>query len=87
VGPLPLPPTTPSTVASRPKILQNNSKPAEKRRGLAGKICGHMAAVFGQKRPNNFWNEKHVFMHEIFHFLSYSIGQKTCAAAKKRSDT
>jgi hypothetical protein len=39
------------TVASRPKILQNNSKPAEKRRWLAGKICGRTAAVFGQKRP------------------------------------
>jgi hypothetical protein len=32
VGPLPLPPTTPSaTVASWPKILQNNSKAAEKK--------------------------------------------------------
>jgi hypothetical protein len=40
-----------ATVASRPKILQNNSKPAEKRKKLAGKIGGHTAAVFGQKRP------------------------------------
>jgi hypothetical protein len=40
-----------STVASRPKILQNNSKPAEKRKCLVGKIGGRTAAVFEQKRP------------------------------------
>jgi hypothetical protein len=34
------------TVASRPKILQNNSKLAEKRKRLAGKTGGRMAANF-----------------------------------------
>jgi hypothetical protein len=38
------------TVASRPKILQNISKPAEKRKRLAGKIGGRTAAFFWQKR-------------------------------------
>jgi hypothetical protein len=40
-----------NTVASWPKILQNNTKPAEKRRWLAGKNGGRTAAVFEQKRP------------------------------------
>jgi hypothetical protein len=35
------------TVASRPKILQNNSKPAEKIKQLTGKIGGHTVADFG----------------------------------------
>jgi hypothetical protein len=58
------------TVASLPKILQNNSKPAVKRRMLAGKIGGCTAAVCGQKLLNKFLNEKHVLMQEILHFLS-----------------
>jgi hypothetical protein len=39
------------TVASRPKILENNSKPAKKRKRMAGKIGGRSAADLGQKRP------------------------------------
>jgi hypothetical protein len=34
-----------SIVASRLKIFQNNSKPAEKRKCFAGKTGGHTAAV------------------------------------------
>jgi hypothetical protein len=39
------------TVASRPKILQNNSKPAPENIGWPRKICGRTAAIFGQKGP------------------------------------
>jgi hypothetical protein len=41
----------PITVASRPKILQNNSKPVPEKNGWPGKIGGHTAAGFGQKQP------------------------------------
>jgi hypothetical protein len=40
-----------NTVASLPKILQNNSKSAEKRIWLAGKIGGRTSAVLEQKQP------------------------------------
>jgi hypothetical protein len=51
VGPLPLPPTTPSaTVASRPKILQNNSKPAVEKNDWPEKFGGRKAGEFWQKR-------------------------------------
>jgi hypothetical protein len=48
------------TVARRPKILQINSKPAEKRNCLDGKTGGRTTAVFGQNRlktgrKNNLW--------------------------------
>jgi hypothetical protein len=71
VGPLPLPPTTPSTVASRPKIQQNNSK----KKKMVGRenlrqYGRHFWTKAAENRPNNFWNEKHVFMYDIFHFLS-----------------
>jgi hypothetical protein len=39
-----------STVASRSKILQNNSKPAEKRKRMAGNIGRRIAADLRQKR-------------------------------------
>jgi hypothetical protein len=39
-----------TTVASRPKILQNNSKPAAEKSDWPGEFGGRTAAVFGQKR-------------------------------------
>jgi hypothetical protein len=39
------------TVASRLKILQNNTKPAELKSDWPGNFGGHTAANFGQKRP------------------------------------
>jgi hypothetical protein len=39
-----------STVASRPKILQNNSKPAVEKSDWPEEFGGCTAAVFGQKR-------------------------------------
>jgi hypothetical protein len=38
------------TVASRPKIQQNNSKPAVEKSDWPEEFRGRMAAVFGQKR-------------------------------------
>jgi hypothetical protein len=51
-----------TTVASRLKILQNNSKSAETRKRLAWKMGGRTAAVFGQKRPKKIFYEKHGFL-------------------------
>jgi hypothetical protein len=54
-----------STVASRPKILQNNSKPAPEKNSWPRKIGGRTATVFCQKRPKTgrkkIFDEKHVF--------------------------
>jgi hypothetical protein len=53
------------TAASRPKILQNNSKPAPEKNCWPRKIGGRTAAVFGQKRPKTgrkkYLMKKHVF--------------------------
>jgi hypothetical protein len=38
------------TVASRPKILQNNSKPAVEKSDWPGEFGGRSSAVFRQKR-------------------------------------
>jgi hypothetical protein len=40
-----------ATVASRPKILQNNSKPAVEKNDWPEKFGGRKAAEFWQKRP------------------------------------
>jgi hypothetical protein len=40
-----------TTVASRPKILQNNSKPAVEKNDWPEKFGDHKAAEFWQKRP------------------------------------
>jgi hypothetical protein len=39
------------SVASRPKILKNNSKPAVEKYFLQKKIGGRMTAIFWEKRP------------------------------------
>jgi hypothetical protein len=39
------------TVASRPKFLQNNTKPAPEKNCWPRKIGGRMAAVFEKKQP------------------------------------
>jgi hypothetical protein len=39
------------SVASRPKILQNNSKPAVEKNYMLRKIGGRTAAIFWEKRP------------------------------------
>jgi hypothetical protein len=53
------------TVASRPKILQNNSKPAPEKNCWPRKNGGRTAAVFDQKRPKTdrkkYLMNKHVF--------------------------
>jgi hypothetical protein len=53
------------TVASRPKILQNNTKPAVEKNCLPRKIGSRTAAIFEEKWPNTgrkkFWCEKQVF--------------------------
>jgi hypothetical protein len=53
------------TVASRPKILQNNSKLAVEKNCLPRKIGGCMATIFGEKGPKTgqkiFWCENLVF--------------------------
>jgi hypothetical protein len=51
------------TVASRPNILKNNSKPALEKSCWAGKIGGRPAAIFGQKRPKTGW--KKYFMKNL----------------------
>jgi hypothetical protein len=51
------------TIARRLKILQNDSKPAEKRKRMTGKIGGRTAIHFGRKRPKKIFYEKHVFLH------------------------
>jgi hypothetical protein len=43
------------TVASRPKILQNNSKPAVEQIFWQRKIRGRTAAIFGEKRQKKFF--------------------------------
>jgi hypothetical protein len=49
------------TVASRWKILQNNSKQAIEKKFLERKIGGHTAAIFWEKRPKKIRDEKLVF--------------------------
>jgi hypothetical protein len=44
-----------ASVASRPKILQNNSKPAVEKIWLQRKIGGRTAAVFGENRPEKIF--------------------------------
>jgi hypothetical protein len=53
------------TVASLSKIQHNHSKPAVKRKRLAGKISGRTAADFGQKRPKTDRQNK-VYKHVFF---------------------
>jgi hypothetical protein len=47
-----------TTAASRPKILQNNSKPPPEKKCWPRKIGGRTPAVFGQKRPKKIFDEK-----------------------------
>jgi hypothetical protein len=42
------------SVASLPKILQNDSKTAVEKNCLQRKIGGRTTAFFGEKRPKNF---------------------------------
>jgi hypothetical protein len=57
---------------SRPIILQNNSKPAEKRKRMAGKIGGRTTADFGYKRPKTgqtkYWMKNMSFYMECWAF-------------------
>jgi hypothetical protein len=44
-----------TSVASRPKILQNNSKLAAEKNDLQRRNGGRTAAVFGKKRPQKYF--------------------------------
>jgi hypothetical protein len=46
-----------ATVASRPKILLNNSKPAAENNDCLGEFSGRMAADFWQKLPKTGGNK------------------------------
>jgi hypothetical protein len=59
-----------STVASRPKILQNNSKPALERSDWPGEFGGRTATVFGQKRQKTGRNKYFLKKCRIFSHLA-----------------
>jgi hypothetical protein len=59
------------TVASRPKIRPNNTKPAEKKQKYCpGKFGGRTAADFGQKQAKKILYEKYEFSHDLLAFVS-----------------
>jgi hypothetical protein len=50
-----------STVASRPKILQNNSEPAVEKNDWREKFGGRKASEFWQKRPKKKYFKENMF--------------------------
>jgi hypothetical protein len=65
-----LPSTTPSAnVASRPKVLQNNSKPAVEKNDWPEIFGGHKAANFGFVRPKT--GQKKYFKEDMFFPIEY----------------
>jgi hypothetical protein len=59
------PPPLLTTVASLPIILQNNSKPAEKKKEIGRenwRPCGrHFSTKAAENRPKKIFNEQHSF--------------------------
>jgi hypothetical protein len=60
--------SVPITVASRPKILLNNSKPAVEKNDWPGKFGGRTAAEFWQKRP-----KKNILKKTCFFPIEYLV--------------
>jgi hypothetical protein len=57
------------TVASRPKILQNNSKPAVEKIHWPREFGGRTAAFFGQSRPNKNIFGKFIIFFALWPFF------------------
>jgi hypothetical protein len=55
-----------STVASRPKILQNNSKPAVEKIVCRGKLAAVRLPFFGEKRPKKNFCVQIWFLRGVF---------------------